>query len=530
MAIEQLFLKLKNNFPLFAKHALKIVVKDGSRVPLELNRAQLYLHERLEHQLATKGKVRAIVIKGRQQGISTYVEGRFYHKLWRTDKSLTAFILTHQRKSTDSLFNKAKEFHDFHPVELGQPELDKSNANELIFTHNRGNYSLATAGSKDVGRGTTIQLFHGSEVALWENADNHIAASGEAVGDTAGTEIILESTANGIGNYFYNETMQALSGDSDYEVIFLPWYWQPEYTNIYGADWKPSEQWLDYARIYNLSYEQLYWAYLKNRGFANSIGQPNLDEPCWKFKQEYPCNIHEAFQSTGSSFISPDYVMKARKSPTVPGHGPIIFGVDPARGGETGDAFAIIDRCGKSVGTRVCERFDPQGNLIFAANYLIRLIDKYKPDFVNIDDGGLGSGVTNYLQARGYGAKLNPVQFGSKAYTMGPTGSPIYSNRRAEMYDEMREWFTEGGAKIPDDDLLMKEICVAETGPGKTEYNTSGQLVIESKNSIKSRMKGKSPDLCDALALTFAVPTHYLMPSRNTQPKVRNTAPNSTGY
>lgn len=66
---------LLSDFPYYASHALRIRDKRGRVVPFELNSAQRLLHEKVEAQLSLAGKIRALVLKGRQQGISTYIEG-----------------------------------------------------------------------------------------------------------------------------------------------------------------------------------------------------------------------------------------------------------------------------------------------------------------------------------------------------------------------------------------------------------------------------------------------------------------------
>src|SRR5580693_319951 len=104
-------IRLRDDFPFFARKCLFIRTKSGELVPLKLNKAQTFLHERLEMQRA-KGKVRAIIVKGRQLGISTYLQARFYWKLWRTTKALRAFILTHEQDATDNLFGMAQRYHD----------------------------------------------------------------------------------------------------------------------------------------------------------------------------------------------------------------------------------------------------------------------------------------------------------------------------------------------------------------------------------------------------------------------------------
>ena len=517
--------KLKFDFPYFSKEALRIRTKTGDIAPFKLNKAQLHLHERLEDMKKRKGKIRAIIIKGRQMGISTYVEGRFYHRLWGTKKTLKAFILTHSDKATDTLFELAKNFHQHHAV-VGQPPLKTGNAKELKFGHNDCSYSVGTAGSKEVGRGSTFQLFHASEVAFWQNADNHIAASGQAVGDVDGTEIILESTAEGVGNLFYRYTMSALRGESEYEAIFLPWFWHDEYKTDCPKSFDPSPEWYEYGSIHKLDWEQLYWAYLKNRELANSIGEP-IDKPCWKFKQEYPSTVNEAFQSSGNSFIPSALVMQARRpEEPIVGRGPIILGIDPAR---SGDKVGIIDRCGRRMGERISERLDPGGSVTFVASQIARIIDRIKPDAVCIDIGSNGAGVYDILNDTGYSRILHPVNFGSKPVGTGPTGDKLYANRRAEMYDEMREWFAqEGGVHIPDDDGLQGDICGPEWGSGATRYNSANALQLEEKDKIKARI-GASPDLGDAAALTFAIQFDTAAVAQY-QPSVNRMPKRKTGY
>ena len=214
---------LRTDFAVYAEAALKVRSKSGSIQPLRLNRAQRHIHERLEAQRQETGKVRALILKGRQQGCSTYVEGRYY---WRVThrEGVRAFILTHKQEATDNLFGMVERFHLNNP-ELVRPNTGKSNAKELVFGGLDSGYRVGTAGAEGVGRSETIQYFHGSEVAYWKHADSHMSGILQAVPEEDGTEIILESTANGIGGLFYSMCRAAQRGDSEYQVIFLPWFW-----------------------------------------------------------------------------------------------------------------------------------------------------------------------------------------------------------------------------------------------------------------------------------------------------------------
>lgn len=491
--------RLRDDFEYFAKTCLFIRTKAGKIVPLKLNRAQLYLHDRLEKQRRETGKVRAIVLKGRQMGASTYIEARFYWRLWG-GKGLRAFILTHEQAATDNLFSMAKRYHDNVPEALRHPT-QAANAKELAFEGRDCSYSVATAGTKEVGRSATMQLFHGSEAAFWPNAEDHIAGLEQALADVDGTERILESTANSIGNSFQRRYSAAQRGSSDIP-IFMPWFWSEDYAAEPPDGWAPPKAWEDYSERNGLTWEQLYWAFVKNRDMASATGQSE-NEPCWKFKQEYPSNAEEAFQTAGNSFIPSDKVAAARNPPAIVlPVGPLIIGVDPARGG--GDKTGIIDRRGRRVGSIIHEIMDVDDTMLIAGK-VAQLIRLHRPASVNIDVGGLGAGIYDRLREMGHQC-VNAVNFGSSPVGMGPTGDELYENRRAEMWDVMRDWFNDpAGVQIPDDDTMHGDLTAPVWGSGATRHKSNNELVIESKDKIRERL-GFSPDLGDAMALTFAMP------------------------
>lgn len=488
--------KLKADFAHYASRCLRIRTKAGEVRPFALNRSQLYLHDRLQKQLEEKGKVRALVLKGRQVGISTYIAGRFY---WRISHKtgVRAFILTHLDTASDNLFGMAKRFHENCP-ELVRPETGKSNAKELSFIALDSGYKVATAGSAEVGRSETIQFFHGSECAFWPNAQNHSAGIRQAIANVAGTEDIRESTANGIGNPFHAEWKAAERGDSEYEAIFLPWYWHEEYQTTPAAEWLPPPAWEAYEQTYKLERGQTYWAWLKNRELAVLAGG-FPDEPCWQFKQEYPANADEAFQTSGErAFIAPETVLKARKG-NVSGYGPLVLGVDPARGG--GDKTALVDRQGRRMGANVCKLLD-NADLMATAGEIVRMVPDLKEKGLRkivIDTTGLGAGLYDRLREQ-LGDLIEGVNFGAEAWSKHK-----YRNRRAEIWDLMREWFDDpAGVQVPDTDAFQGDVCAPVRGKGATAFDSAGRLMLEAKDHIRERL-GYSPDLGDAAALTFAV-------------------------
>ncbi len=480
--------RLKDDFEHFAIKCLKIRTKSGSIEPMNLNRAQKYLHHRLEKQLMEMGKVRALILKGRQQGCSTYVGARYY---WKVTHSFgqRVFILTHEQDATDNLFDMANRYHEHCPP-LVRPHTGAANAKELDFDILDSGYRVGTAGTKAVGRSQTLQYFHASEYAFWPNADLHAAGILQAVPDMLGTEIIKESTANGMGNKFHQEWQAAEAGLNEYEAVFIPWFWQDEYRRPLPPGFSISSEDELYQIAHGLDNEQMAWRQNKISELGDLL-----------FMQEYPATANEAFQLTGhDSFIPPALVLKARKN-KCDAFGPLIIGADPARYGD--DRFSVAWRKGRQV---VKIESKSKIDLVSSANWLRQIIDEDKPERVFIDVGGLGAGTVDILLSWGapYSNIVKAVNFGSEPQDVKAKEKGGPRNRRAEMWLRSKRWLEDvGEAQIPDSDSLQTDACA----PGY-KYDMHSRLLLESKEDMGKRGV-RSPDEWDAIALTFAEPVGF---------------------
>ena len=477
-------LTLRDDFPIYARQALKIKNKTGDLVPFELNKAQQVLHEAIERQRAETGIVRVLALKGRQQGVSTYVEGRFYHKTSMREGQ-AAFILTHEDKATQNLFSMAKRYHDNVPAHM-RPHTKVDNANELIFDILGSKYGIGTAKTKGVGRSFTVQLFHGSEVAFWDNAKTHLAGIGQAIPDLPGTEIIFESTANGIGNMFYNKVQDAIRGIGDYILVFIPWFWQPEYQSPVPANFELTKDELIYKKLYNLSYEQMAW---RAKKIINDFsGDVTL------FDQEYPASPALAFMAnTKDSYLPLDLINVAMSNDLpVSNTAPVILGLDPAEYGEDATAWAL--RIGRKV--MWVKRKYKKGTMevVGITGIIVEEIKKKygRIDSINVDCTGIGSGVADRLLEQGY--PVQRIHFGGGAFE-----DEVYHRQKDEMYGNCKKWLENEPNQLPKDDVLLADMI----GP-KYSYNSSRCLLIESKEKMHKRGL-KSPDSADAVALTFAI-------------------------
>jgi hypothetical protein len=165
---------------------------------------------------------------------------------------------------------------------------------------------------------------------------------------------------------------------------------------------------------------------------------------------------------------------------------PRILGVDVARYGD--DRSVIFPRQGLAAFTpSVYQGMDNMSLAAKVAEYIVN----WKPDAVFID-AGRGEGVIDRLRQLGH--SVIPVNFG------GVPTKPQYVNKRAEMWHDLGEWLKEGGA-IPNMAELKIELCA----PTYSYANAAGKFELESKDDMRKRGL-TSPDVADALAVTFAFP------------------------
>ena len=312
--------RLKTDFLHYAQKCLKVRTKQGAITPLVLNTAQKFIHDKIEEQLRETGKVRAIILKGRQQGCSTYVEARFYWKVTH-HKGVRAFILTHLDDATRNIFQIMRRFHEYCPSPV-RPHAGLANSRELVFDRLDSGYHVGTARSQGVGRSNTLQYFHGSEVAYWANAEEHISGVLQAVPDMPGTEVILESTSAGAQGLFYKLCEEARKNHSEYKFIFIPWFWQSEYRKTPSADFVLSAEEKDYQEMFGLDAAQIFWRRLKIYELGSA----------WTFRREYPATAEEAFHTDrpGALWVRETIHRNRRHVGDLPEMKRIVVAVDPA--------------------------------------------------------------------------------------------------------------------------------------------------------------------------------------------------------
>lgn len=308
---------IAGDFLLFCERNLMIRDKYSNQlIPFYdvLNWEQMELIKMVAEDLAMGRPIRYIVLKARQMGMSTLIEAMGYW--WTsTHRFTTTVIIAHEKEATKNLYEMFRRYYEYsHPS--FKPDRKYNTKQDLTFdvsdevkkTYDAQNLPspglqseiktmVATEGK---GRSSTIKFLHGSEVAFWDDSADITSAAVQAVPMAPETFIFLESTANGIGGYYYDEWNAAKRGESQFRPVFFPWHSHNEYEtpNIIDDDlgYLDAEEEALYKLFEHEGYDRaswprkIYWRRLKKKEFRTD---PK------KFYQEYPSTPEEAFLASG---------------------------------------------------------------------------------------------------------------------------------------------------------------------------------------------------------------------------------------
>jgi len=272
-----------------------------SRVPLIPNKAQQIIWSKIEERLKKKQPIRLAILKARQLGISTFVCALAQHYAM-THPDVYVLSIADKLDLPRQWLRRAKIWYNQTPAPL-RPHLAASNAKELFFDLLQSRYYIASAEGKLPGTGFALQFLHYSEVGYWQNADSVQEQTFASVPRSG--IIIIESTGNQVGDWWYNFYYRAKEGISNFEAIFLPWYLEPSYA-IKGAkvdDLTPYEENLLRA---GATIEQIAW--------RREYIQSKLAGDEEKFTRQFPATEQEAFRSGGKNVFTAEQVAQAYKT------------------------------------------------------------------------------------------------------------------------------------------------------------------------------------------------------------------------
>lgn len=254
--------------------------------PFTFKPVQDMYYKKLYSEYPNMEGVREIVLKARQEGISSMILALFVVDFIMIPHSVSICI-SHRKDSTELLFKKVKFYIEAYCMKNGfkiEDYLKTDNKGSITSRMNESTFYIGTAGAKVGGRGGSARNIHFSECAFYQDTElitaaEIVVATSQQVPQDRGM-IFIESTANGEGNYYQKEWERAVDGRSTYKPRFFSW--KEHYT----------EEWV-----------------MKKKG----------DFPTEKlWQQEYPGTPEEAFIVSGSPYFDTQMLESMRKNAPAP--------------------------------------------------------------------------------------------------------------------------------------------------------------------------------------------------------------------
>lgn len=243
---------------------------------------------------------RDIILKPRQLGFSTLKIAEFFERVIN-EKNVTAVIIAHDADSTQKMFQTVQLMYLNLPEEKklqlnggkGKPKV--GNKKEFFFAGLNSRIYVGTAGTSTFGRSQTLNYVLCSEVAFWPNPEEIMTGLMQSV--PMDGEVTIESTANGMGNYYHQTYWDGRKGGNNWKSHFYAWFQHPEYRLPIGEkevlEYDADEK--ELIASYAVDDGQLKWRRWKISEMPQRPDRSKEDV----FRQEYPSNELEAFLSTG---------------------------------------------------------------------------------------------------------------------------------------------------------------------------------------------------------------------------------------
>lgn len=318
-----------------------------------------------------------------------------------------------------------------------------------------------------------VEMPNGARIMLYGGSEGHEESARGMYFDGA----VIDEVA-GIAPHAWPEIIRPALTDRKGWAMFIG---TPHGMDAFHERWQFSQAdpaW--YSLMYRADETQLPWLP------PEELEAARRDMSDASYRQEFLCDFTASSTDTlitidiASAAAQREYVI------TQYGFAPVVLGVDVARFGD--DRSVIQARQGLAAqNPEIYKGID----LMTFSGHVARAIDRYNPQATFVDAGGMGAGVIDRLRQLGF--RVVEVNFGGRA------SDEQYADKRTEMWFELRDWLEQGGS-IQNVPTLKTDLC----GP-TYRFLANGKVRLESKDDLKARGL-PSPDLGDALALTFAEP------------------------
>lgn len=321
--------RIQEDFEFWCARCVTIKDKHNSKnVPLVLNRPQRRLLGVMEGQRVAGLPVRVILLKARQWGGSTLVQMYLAWMQLVRHTGWNSLICGHLHMTSKCIKRMYNLLLRHYPREMldddgcrlqfskleGQPNVQQLEARDcLVLT--------ASSRSEDAARGYDISMAHLSEVAFWKESAMH--SPDDVVRSVCGsvalkpeTVVVLESTADGVGDYFHDEWLRAELGRSDKAPVFVPWYEIDGYARAVddpAALWDSMDEYERDLWDDGRTLEQINWYHAKRKEYRTHE----------LMMAEYPGTASEAFSTSGNNPFKREHLDELEKGCSKP---PILVG------------------------------------------------------------------------------------------------------------------------------------------------------------------------------------------------------------
>lgn len=299
----------------FMEIFFRVRPKKGPIVSFRFNKAQEFVWSIIQDLQQKELEILLIILKYRQGGISTLIQACFMMKMLRNNYC-SNLVVADKADNAEWIFQIGNRMYLSLPKEF-QPLEKYRGRQEIILEEPIGSdYAIETAKNVNAGRSRTIHNMHLSEVAFWDQPDLTMSGLNQARVEDPNNWIVFESTANGMGGYFYEKWKDAKNGISNFVPIFLPWWMaedyvrlerSPEYQELVSGGLDDEEEKLE--KNFSVSLPALAW----RRWAIKNKCDNNVDI----FHQEYPSTDVEAFLTSGrTAFPVKDLEAMLQNAPT----------------------------------------------------------------------------------------------------------------------------------------------------------------------------------------------------------------------
>ncbi|MCM1153178.1 MAG: terminase [Muribaculum sp.] len=333
--------RIRYDFPYWAATYAYIKRKGGGPdSPFVLNRPQRKLVECFEAERSMGRPIRLVLLKARQWGGSTCTQLYMAWLQMVVCEGLNSLIIAHQGAGTDEIKDMFDRMIEHYPLQLLYPPdtVPRGNEKKMVGVGRSGcsfrvpqrncKVKIGTAERPDSCRGGDYNLVHLSEVGIWKatmgkKPEDTVRAACSGVLNLPDTMIVMESTANGVGNYFHREYLDAKKGVSQFHAFFISWFDIDQYTIPFATEGEKinfAEKLLSTRKsavetgrtrsgqyMWNLwekgaTLEALHWFETERAKYADNASMAS----------EYPSDDIEAFAHSGHMVFASEAVERLR--------------------------------------------------------------------------------------------------------------------------------------------------------------------------------------------------------------------------